>query len=69
MNVRVGIASYGILFSLFLAQRSLAAATCEDLAKFHAPNVTITTAALVDSVTAISNSLGRSEERRGGKEC
>ena len=61
MNVRVGIASYGILFSLFLAQRSLAAATCEDLAKFHAPNVTITTAALVDSVTAISNSLGEAK--------
>ena len=41
------------------APYAFAATACEDLAKFHAPNATITEAASTDSLTAISSALGQ----------
>ena len=61
MNVRVGMTICRSLALLPLAgaQHAFAATACEDLAKFHAPNVTITQAASADSLTAISSGLGQ----------
>ena len=47
------------LLPLVGAQQAFAATACEDLAKFHAPNVTITQAASADSLTGISSGLGQ----------
>ena len=61
MNVRVGmtICRSLALLPLVGAQHAFAATACEDLAKFHASNVTITQAASADSLTAISSGLGQ----------
>ena len=47
------------LLPLVGAQQAFAATACEDLAKFHAPSVTITQAASADSLTGISSGLGQ----------
>ena len=60
MNVRVGMTICGsLVLPLVGAQHAFAATACEELAKFHAPNVTITQAASADSLTAISSGLGQ----------
>ena len=49
----------GILLSATGAPNAFAAAACEDLAKFHAPNVTIATATPVESLATLSGDFGQ----------
>ena len=60
MRVRVGMAICGsIVLSAMGVPRAFAATVCEGLAKFHAANVTITTATPVESLATISSDFGQ----------
>jgi len=55
------IAWAGVLASAIAAAPALAAGPCEDLAKVHGANVTITAAEIVESASAVSDSLAHAQ--------
>jgi feruloyl esterase len=53
------VACCGFLIAALATTRALGATTCEDLASFCAANVTITRAASVDTLSAVSSTLAQ----------
>jgi feruloyl esterase len=50
-----------VLSGLLASAPAMAAAPCEDLAKFQAPNVTITSATMVDNLAAVASTVAKSK--------